>query len=421
MRKTILGVITVLLLTTTQAYSGCQGLVRDFWFHYDMTKRRLQGNETAKDKAVRKHLSWLYSSKIQRFSGMSYKTDPKTREIDMTMELIKRTCGGANYAIYNAYQEIQALKNNSQSINTKPQVQQNVGFTDTTNGQIQESKNTKCIGKIAELDYQFRETNKLANPERIDKFRDLLNTVYEVSGECKFMDSNKDFFADGSYIFGTDNLKIVIKMILKGEDNAANNMIEELNNREVPTIINEGKFISFSNPFNDNKKWGTFEINGEKQLLLLQPDLPARLKNHENEILTLRYDATGGELYDFSFKDNTNSPQSNTYSLKNLRQGMNYSEARKIILNAGWQTAGARWQDIPQSGQVHDIYYTNGWKEIEDCAGTGLAPCRFEFQDINQKILVVITEGDCLNSNNQLPKRGEKCELSVSSWFLINQ
>ena len=110
-------------------------------------------------------------------------------------------------------------------------------------------------------------------------------------------------------------------------------------------------------------------------------------------------------------KENTNN------SLKSLRQGMNYSEAREIILNAGWQGNNTRWQDIPQSGEVHDIYYTNGWREIADCAGTGTAPCRFEFKDIYQKTLVVITEGECLNSKQELPKKGEKCELSVSSWF----
>lgn len=108
------------------------------------------------------------------------------------------------------------------------------------------------------------------------------------------------------------------------------------------------------------------------------------------------------------------------YSLKNLRQGMNYSEARKIILNAGWQGNNTRWQDIPQDGQINVLYYNNGWREVVSCSGTGMAPCRYEFHDIYKKTLVVITEGECLNSNNELPKKGEKCELSVSSWFLEN-
>lgn len=104
--------------------------------------------------------------------------------------------------------------------------------------------------------------------------------------------------------------------------------------------------------------------------------------------------------------------------LKALRQGMNYSEARQVILDAGWQGKNKRWQDVPQYGQVKDVYYNNGWHEVVDCAGTGTAPCRFEFNDIHGNTLVVITEGECYNDNFQPLKEGEKCDLGVSRWFL---
>ena len=112
------------------------------------------------------------------------------------------------------------------------------------------------------------------------------------------------------------------------------------------------------------------------------------------------------------------SAQTQTYDLKALRQGMKYSEARQIILNAGWQGTRTRWQDISESGQVNDIYYNNKWEEVIDCAGTGTSPCRFEFKDINQKTLVVITEGECLNSKGEEAKENEIFDISVSQWFL---
>ncbi len=97
---------------------------------------------------------------------------------------------------------------------------------------------------------------------------------------------------------------------------------------------------------------------------------------------------------------------------------MAYSKAREIILDAGWQGYGARWQDISENGQDHMLYYNNGWTEVLFCAGTGTSPCRYEFRDIYGKKLVVITEGECLNSNDEPTKKGETCELFISSWFI---
>ena len=111
------------------------------------------------------------------------------------------------------------------------------------------------------------------------------------------------------------------------------------------------------------------------------------------------------------------SPKTGISGLKALRQNMNYSEARKIILNSGWQASRKRWQDVPEEGRVNNIYYNNGWQEVADCAGTGTAPCRFEFKDINKKTLVVITEGECFDNKSEQLKQKELCDLSVSRWF----
>lgn len=96
-----------------------------------------------------------------------------------------------------------------------------------------------------------------------------------------------------------------------------------------------------------------------------------------------------------------------------LRQGMRYSKAREIILDAGWQARRKPPQDVPDFGVVKDLYDDNGWQEIEDCAGSGTMPCRFEFLDMHNRLLVVITEGECLEGSES-----GSCDLSLSRWFI---
>lgn len=113
-----------------------------------------------------------------------------------------------------------------------------------------------------------------------------------------------------------------------------------------------------------------------------------------------------------------NNPQPNVSGLTGLRQGMDYSQARQIALNSGWQGNNRRWQDIPEFGQENEVYYNNGWREVAGCAGTGTAPCRFEFHDIHGNFLVIITEGECLTAAMGELREGETCDLPVASWFL---
>jgi hypothetical protein len=106
-------------------------------------------------------------------------------------------------------------------------------------------------------------------------------------------------------------------------------------------------------------------------------------------------------------------PAPDISGLKILNQNMMYSEARKIILDAGWQGKNTRWQDVDEYSQAKTLYFDNGWREVQSCTGAGTALCRFEFYDIHENTLVVITEGECYAENE-----GQKCDLGISRWLL---
>ena len=74
-----------------------------------------------------------------------------------------------------------------------------------------------CSDKVAHINSSLSKAKELSNSKKIDKLRDLLNTTYQVSGECKSTNSNQDFDLDGNEFFGTDNLKIVIKKLINGD------------------------------------------------------------------------------------------------------------------------------------------------------------------------------------------------------------
>ncbi len=105
-----------------------------------------------------------------------------------------------------------------------------------------------CTDKVFELNYQLEEVKKLSNPTKIDKLRDLLNTIYEVSGECKSTDVNKDFDLNGGEFLGTDNLKKEIKKIIKesnkkttkDSDNISNKNLKKLTALHVKDYIIKG-------------------------------------------------------------------------------------------------------------------------------------------------------------------------------------
>ncbi|MBD1847496.1 hypothetical protein H6F89_29670 [Cyanobacteria bacterium FACHB-63] len=76
-----------------------------------------------------------------------------------------------------------------------------------------------------------------------------------------------------------------------------------------------------------------------------------------------------------------------------LKQKMPYSEAREILINAGWQAI-----EIPilQRGErffgaMEYIIKDLGYNEVADCSGTGLGLCRFEFAAADGQKLIVVT------------------------------
>lgn len=71
-----------------------------------------------------------------------------------------------------------------------------------------------------------------------------------------------------------------------------------------------------------------------------------------------------------------------------LRKGMSYQEARKILIQKGWQPHLGG--DLPNlsSTSVKELFEL-GYEEVKDCSGTGMGLCRFEFTDKAGKLLVV--------------------------------
>ncbi|MBD1824392.1 hypothetical protein H6F51_18130 [Cyanobacteria bacterium FACHB-DQ100] len=77
-----------------------------------------------------------------------------------------------------------------------------------------------------------------------------------------------------------------------------------------------------------------------------------------------------------------------------LKQGMHYSEAREILINAGWQAI-----EIPplqrEAGSRSWIEpaLDRGYNEVVSCSGTGMGFCRFEFAAADGRKLAVVTVG----------------------------
>ena len=73
-----------------------------------------------------------------------------------------------------------------------------------------------------------------------------------------------------------------------------------------------------------------------------------------------------------------------------LRIGMNYSAARKILIEGGWQPKYARWQDKKLSCRINDLCK---YSEINFCLPTGTGHCGGEFTDIKGRVLYIEVSG----------------------------
>src|SRR5262245_14566945 len=78
---------------------------------------------------------------------------------------------------------------------------------------------------------------------------------------------------------------------------------------------------------------------------------------------------------------------------------LTYHKARRKLLRAGWQpypTIGhMEGTSNPKISYGNgEIFWEKGYWEIEGCAGTGLAPCAFLFEDAYGNKLRVTTAGE---------------------------
>ena len=85
---------------------------------------------------------------------------------------------------------------------------------------------------------------------------------------------------------------------------------------------------------------------------------------------------------------------------KNLKQGMPYAQARKTLLNSGWQ-AVAHSPNRDRFGAMNYLINKLGYNEVETCSGTGMGFCRFSFTNANGQKLAVVTVN---NQPGQQPK-----------------
>jgi hypothetical protein len=93
---------------------------------------------------------------------------------------------------------------------------------------------------------------------------------------------------------------------------------------------------------------------------------------------------------------------------KTLKQGMPYAQARKILIQSGWQAVAwspnrARFE-IPARGRFGAMDYlinNLGYTEVESCSGTGMGFCRFSFTNAKSETLAVVTID---NQPGQQPK-----------------
>lgn len=102
-----------------------------------------------------------------------------------------------------------------------------------------------------------------------------------------------------------------------------------------------------------------------------------------------------------------------------LQQGMPYKQARQLLLRQGWRPNLQNDPPNLRSLAVRKLYDL-GYVEIEDCAGTGEGPCRFQFiNDDGDQLFVVTTPGE--NPNPDPFVRNWWVEKKISSFNQITE
>ena len=91
-----------------------------------------------------------------------------------------------------------------------------------------------------------------------------------------------------------------------------------------------------------------------------------------------------------------------------LREGMLYTEARERLLEQGWEPHTEGAEPNLNDAAVSELFDL-GYEEVKDCSGTGVGPCRFEFMNEAEELLVVSTAKMGASSNQ---------DRVVWSWFI---
>jgi hypothetical protein len=73
--------------------------------------------------------------------------------------------------------------------------------------------------------------------------------------------------------------------------------------------------------------------------------------------------------------------------------GMNYHDARKIILNSGWIPAKGM-PPYREIGAAAHYFRDLGYSDVEECSGSGVELCNFYFQNEAGEYLKIGTEAE---------------------------
>jgi hypothetical protein len=93
---------------------------------------------------------------------------------------------------------------------------------------------------------------------------------------------------------------------------------------------------------------------------------------------------------------------------------LRYRIARQLLIDSGWHPKLNAWnfqsENITLKLGSGEIFWKEGFHEIENACPTGLAPCVFKFSDMQKNTLIVITLGEEYPEHDAF--------ACVESWFL---
>ncbi|WP_173911043.1 hypothetical protein [Acinetobacter sp. Marseille-Q1618] len=77
--------------------------------------------------------------------------------------------------------------------------------------------------------------------------------------------------------------------------------------------------------------------------------------------------------------------------------GKSYHQARKLLIGNQWQPFRTLNINTAKENLGYGnglTFWNKGYREVENCAGTGMAPCIFNFKDVYGNNLKIYTEGE---------------------------